>query len=291
MENKILIIDQSIYFHRAGYATKFNPKIPATYTCMRMLVSTLKMIGLNKEDTVIIAMDGRGNWRKELKGGEEYKGQRNAQREASGIDWDKLWKDFDWLTKKLFEATNWHIIRENLYEADDIAAVVVKHIEDKPIVCVSYDGDWEQLWYRPNVKIFSQHPKTKGYKIKLVDFDPYLLLAKKINQEKKENLVSVVSGTEEYENRNLMKNMIDVPQFVDDTLWPLIKTSLDNPRTLDLTKMPFPSLLPEYEKMYNSDKIVTEADSIKQKEKKKIKFLKKRGIKPRIISDQNKLKL
>ena len=119
-KNKVIILDYGIFSHRAGYASVHNPNIPVPYTCFRMMLACLKRIGITPDDNIIVACDGRNIWRKQYS--TEYKSGRKEQRQKSGINWDKLWKQFDGLLEDIEIATNWTPIKIKTIEADDIMA-------------------------------------------------------------------------------------------------------------------------------------------------------------------------
>jgi hypothetical protein len=107
--SKIIILDFGIYQHNAIYNIVNNPGIPATYTCLSMILGNLKRVGVSPDDKVIIACDARGSWRKEYE--EDYKGDRAQKRKDSRIDWDKEYAAMEWLLQKLDKATAWNIIK------------------------------------------------------------------------------------------------------------------------------------------------------------------------------------
>lgn len=122
MENKskIIICDFGILSHRSIFSTVRNSTVPATYVCLSSIIGCLKRIGVNKEDKVIIAIDARNSWRKDYE--ISYKADRSQKRKESPIDWDKEYKNINWLLEKLDLATNFHNILLPRCEADDIQA-------------------------------------------------------------------------------------------------------------------------------------------------------------------------
>ena len=107
--NKVIVLDFSIYMFRSIFASLHNPNIPPTYTCLASILGNLKRIGVDKSDTILIACDDKKNWRKEED--KEYKSNRKEQREKYPINWDKMWKDFNYLQEHLKVATDWHILK------------------------------------------------------------------------------------------------------------------------------------------------------------------------------------
>jgi len=271
---KTVILDWSIFLFRSAFATVNNPTIPATYTALNMIVGNLKRIGISPDDTVIVAMDGKGNWRKEFE--PSYKGNRKEQREKSLVDFNKIFQEFDWLIEKVDRATNWHVIKLDTIEADDIAAVCCKYdkFKDSEIVLISYDSDWEQMWKYPNVKIFS--PMTKRYKIKPEKFDVYKFIAKKIRKEVADNLVNPILSTQDFDKREKVINLLTLPEFVELP----IKESLNNlyEKDINLEELPYDTLRNRFMTIYN-DGTEPYEKSFKYYERKKKKLAKKKSLK------------
>jgi 5'-3' exonuclease len=119
----------------------------------------------NNHPTIVIAMDSRYYWRKEI--APYYKGHRKDAREKSAIDFDTIYKGMD-ITKPALEEHFPYILMEvHGCEADDIAGVLVKNYNKnyENIMLISSDGDWAQLQKFKNVKQWSSmvkgfvHPK------------------------------------------------------------------------------------------------------------------------------------
>jgi len=265
MKNKVIILDWSIFLFRSAFVFKKNPKMRPTFTAMSMIIGNLKKIGIDPDDIIIIACDGKGNWRKKFE--PTYKENRPEQRKKSGIDFTKIFKDFNWLIKKVDEATNWHIIKLDLIEADDIASICCKYYKDKEIILVSYDSDWEQMWNYDNVKIFS--PMTKRYKIKPPKFDVYTFISKKIQKEVSDNLVNPILSTKDFDKREKVINLLNLPEFVELS----IKNILDNLKEKDLNieLLPFETIRNRFMDIYNGKDILTYEKCLKRQEKRKKK--------------------
>jgi hypothetical protein len=136
--------------------------MPPHVVYFNSLISCLKKINLEKDDTVIIATEGK-SWRKSYMS--SYKAQREGDRlKHKLIDWEKVFKDLNRINDALNEATNFHILRQWNSESDDICAMVPKVFFDKECVIVTGDKDLDQLAYYPNVKIFNVNKKVNGTK-------------------------------------------------------------------------------------------------------------------------------
>lgn len=277
---KVIFIDFSVFMFRAIFSTLHN-SMPSTYTCLNMILTCLKKIGIEPDDKIIITLDSK-SWRKKIS--QEYKGERKKKREKFDINWEQEWKNFDWLINILKKTTDWYFLKEDGFECDDLIAIGIRCFKDNECIVVSTDGDLEQLWYYSRVKVFSPMKKivgvsTKGgYKIKPKNFNLYKFLASKIRKEASDDLVSEITNTEEYDTRMMLVNLIELPSFIEDRGRELYKNMICN--ECDLESLPFKSLMIKFVDIYNSDKIITYSDSLisdeKKKKRKKRKNLTKR---------------
>lgn len=266
--NKAIILDFGIFSHRAIFAGLYNP-MPNTYTCLNMMLSSLGKIGVSPDDTIIVACDGRKSWRKEIDS--EYKKDRKQKRAESPIDWEKAYADMESLLDIIDKATDWHVIKVDHIEADDIMAIASRYYKDKEVILVTYDADLEQCWIYPNVKIFSILKKMKGgkgaYKEKPKNFNVYKFLAKKIEKEVSDNLTSPILNQQDYDDRMMCVNLLQLPEWVEVE----IKKKLSNlqPKEIRPELIPFRNLRPKLAGLYNSNKILTYEECIKCYEKRK----------------------
>jgi hypothetical protein len=263
-KGKIVVVDWGCIMFTAIFAHKFTPQIPVTYTTLNMVLANLLKVGVNAEDTVIIACDKGKSWRKQYDS--NYKADRKEKREKTDIDWNYMFEQMNNLLIELDISTNWHIIQIDNMEADDIQAVATKYYNDKEVVLITFDADMEMLLSRPNVKIFS--PKSKKYKF---NKNPLKLLAKKIVKESADNLNNPVTNESEYNTRNLIVNLLELPEFVENAVVNQLKNL--EPKMVDNDIFPFLSLKEKYLNLYNDkSKLVTLEDSEpKKKTKKKVK--------------------
>jgi len=120
--SKVVVIDTGVLCHRAIFAwasvkkkilngvlkeTAFLP--PVSYTFFQMLLGSLKRIGVNKDDTIILALDKTNSWRKAFY--PLYKGQRKALREKlKHVDWKYHYSMVDKVVAQIDESTNWHVL-------------------------------------------------------------------------------------------------------------------------------------------------------------------------------------
>jgi len=275
MKYKTIILDYSIFVHRAGYALRNGANLDIKYSIMMMILSCLKIIGVSQGDLIIVACDARNNWRKDYS--DEYKSQRKGQRESSGLNWQNIFNQATDLLDDIDIATNWNVISVDKTEADDVASVACRYkpFQDKEIVLVSYDEDWQMLWNYPHVKIFSQHPKSKKYKIKPDNFNVYQLMAKKIKKEVSDGLISPILTKEDRATREMLVNLISLPEFVEEP----IKAALDKidyTKDIRLDRLPGRKIPETFMDIYKLDKVVTYEDQVAKEEKKLLRIKKKK---------------
>ena len=110
-KNKVIFLDWSMFYHRAYYAGKNNQNTTPEYLCLNMIVASLRRIGIDSNDTIIVACDGRGNWRKEID--KSYKGNRQPLP-------SEIYTRFDILLDKVDKGLDWYVIKIDNLEADDI---------------------------------------------------------------------------------------------------------------------------------------------------------------------------
>lgn len=264
---------------------------PIKYTYFSILISTLKRIGVNEEDTIIIALDARNSWRKAFY--QKYKAQRKDARDKQEfVNWDKAWVDIEEINNELELSTDWHFIKfDNVlnlldilqtkegkdliggdytdemfdwdygFESDDVQAVACKVFKDKEVILATGDKDLYMLAYHENVKIWSFNLKkiksgTGGYaQIK----QPLRILADKVRLgDISDNIiVDKIADTElEQKRREFIINLLDLPSWVFSPIEEVLK-SLPKKEIIK-EKLPYPtSLAIRFWEIYKPDKIVT----------------------------------
>lgn len=142
---------------------------PIKHTYMSMAISCLKRIGVNEDDTIIMAIDARNSWRKAFY--QKYKGQRKELRDKQEyVNWDKAFAEIDEINNELEASTDWHFLKfdnvlnlldilqtkegkdligedytDDMFdwdyglEADDIQAVACKVFKDKEVILATGD--------------------------------------------------------------------------------------------------------------------------------------------------------
>lgn len=118
-------------------------------------------VSKNKKDypTIVIAIDNAkiGYWRRDV--AYYYKKNRAKSRDKSAMDWETIFEAMHLVTEELKENMPYHVISKDKTEADDVIAVLTKHISTKhpqcKILITSSDGDFTQLHKFPKVKQWS----------------------------------------------------------------------------------------------------------------------------------------
>lgn len=276
MENKVIIVDWGICTHKAIFALKFNPAIPATFTACNMMIGWLYRLNIDPDDIIIVACDGRNSWRKDFE--LAYKGDRKQKRQDSLIDWDSEYKKMGDLAERLNQGLNWHFIKINRLEADDVMAVASRYYKDREVILVTHDKDLEQMWEYPHVKIYSTY--SKKWKIRPENFDLTRLQADKIKVEKTDNMITPILSEEDYQKRKLCIDLIELPDWVEQS----VKLELDKigPKNLDVQTIPFKSLWPRMEQIYNDKSKVEKYEDQVNKEIKKEERIKTKKIEAKL---------
>jgi 5'-3' exonuclease len=240
-----------------------------------MMISSLYRLDVDPDDTIIVAVDGRHSWRKDFE--TEYKGDRKAKREASGIDFDHWYHQFNILHEELNAGLDWHFIKIDRLEADDIMAVACRYYKDRPVILVTHDADLQQMWEYPNVKIFSTY--TKKWKLRPDNFDLTRLQADKIYKEATDNMVAPVLNEEDYNNRRLCIDLCTLPDWVEQA----VRAELDKigPKECNVEALPFRTLRERLSNLWNDKSKVMSYDEqyAKEAEKEARKKAKKKELK------------
>lgn len=111
---------------------------------------------------VVIACDSRHYWRKDVF--PYYKYKRKQQREDSDVPWDTIFKYINETKQELTENFPWKLIEVHGTEADDVLAIMAKHVtptQEYPTVLISTDKDIKQAMSYPNVNCWN--PVTRAY--------------------------------------------------------------------------------------------------------------------------------
>lgn len=215
IDKKVILVDWGVILHKAVYSN-WKQSFSSQYVMkpekimIKMLLASLRHVGVNEKDDVIIALDSPGNWRKDLDA--EYKANRKEAREKTGIDWENVFKKSNNLLENIKYSTPFHVVGVPTLEADDIIATAVKKYSDCDVIVITVDSDFDQLFAYKNFKFFSIN--TKEYKKPIKN--PYNVLEKKIQREPADNLISPVDTAKKRKIRKQIVNLINLPVFVEE---------------------------------------------------------------------------
>lgn len=264
---------------------------PIKHTYFSMAISCLKRIGVNEDDTVIVAVDARNSWRKAFY--QKYKAQRKEAREKQEyVNWDKAFAKIEEINNELEQSTDWHFLKfdnilnlldilqtkegEDLigedytddmfdwdygFEADDVLAIAAKVFKDKEVILASGDKDLYQLAYFPNVKIWSFNLKkikggTGGY---AMIPKPLEIINDKVRLgDISDNIIvdKITDNELEQQRREFIIDLLDLPEWIEEP----IRKELENLLKKEIVKEKLPfqnSLALRFWEIYNEDKIVT----------------------------------
>ena len=114
--------------------------------------------------TVVLCSDSRKYWRKDYF--QHYKAGRKVARDASGLDWEKLFEIINKIKVELKESFPYKMVQVDGAEADDIIGTLVpRYITSENIIIISNDGDFVQLqrWNNKNFKVKQLNPILKKW--------------------------------------------------------------------------------------------------------------------------------
>lgn len=267
--------------------------MPSHYVYFSMIISALKKIGINKEDIIIIANDGRSSFRKAFY--PEYKGQRKALRDKEEhVDWLYHWKKIDEINQSLHNYSQINVIKldynfsyEDLInseegqklidpnsklfdkrfscEADDIIAVACKYYKDKTCIVVTGDKDLYTLDYFDNVKVFSTNLKTPKGKngAYVIGCNPLKILNDKCRLgDVSDNIIIDKNFPEkDAEVRKFIIDVLNIPSFLKEPIENELKQLNINKKTY-IEKLPFykkdkKSLAHRFMEIYTDKNLVT----------------------------------
>lgn len=293
---KIIIFDWLVYIHIIGYA-ECIPEYGLKYQVLNMMTSHLRKIGLNENDIIVVAKDLthlEGCWRHDYE--KKYKHGRSDARKESGRNWDLIWR----LSQELQEELEWigiQFLELSRYEADDWFAVLPQVIKNKELIFLTSDGDIEQMWNYPNVKIFSPKKKYKSnkgaWKIKSKNFDVVKIIAKKSQKEAKDGMEDETKTEEAFDNRKLCNDLINLPNFVTEPLKEKL-LKLDMSANYNWEELPyFDKFQYRIQRAYSKSDVITLEECEKyyiKKEKAQKKKQSEKGKAKRLAIKAQKLK-
>ena len=221
------------------------------HICLSSLKNILMKFKFKYGDEIVIACDGKHNWRK--KEFEHYKACRQKQRISSGLNWSLIYEKFDKFKNELKENfKQYKVLEFDDTEADDIIYGCARYcvMHEKPLCIISGDKDLVQLQRYKNIIQYDSVRKQLKTVESPVDF-LYLQIFKGDNTDGVPNVLSspnsyvigkrctplretkikswlenplfdsdpkIVLGDEIYERYVLNKKLIDLSEIPNDIL-------------------------------------------------------------------------
>jgi 5'-3' exonuclease len=150
--DRILLIDLNLLYIKQVHSMKGH-----TFEWVRSsLYKEIHQIKiLMKANKIVICTEGK-SWRKEIS--PYYKGLRKTKRDKTKYDWKDIWKGVDQVTEEIREHMPWMVMKHPRTEADDIIAILSKHLNPHHAIIVSEDHDFLQL-LTPSCSIY--HPRKR----------------------------------------------------------------------------------------------------------------------------------
>jgi len=243
--NKIVFLDSGAFMFRSIYACKTDIDL-MKYCYLNMIVTSLRRLYLEPNDIIILAVDSeKGSWRRDYD--KLYKSNRAEQRKKhKEIVWEEVFKTFGSLLTLLDKATNFHIVKIDKLEADDIIAYGVRYFKDNEVIIVSNDTDFEMLTVFQNVKLYTP---VKQYYKKVTN--PYSILTSKIQKETTDNLITPILSEKDYERRDKIVNLMKLPEEIEykiDTVF----SDLNIDKPFDLSLLPYKNIKHRFMQIYNN---------------------------------------
>lgn len=187
-----------------------------------------------KSDEVILAFDGKFNWRKKYTASKyaltykKYKGHRRDRlTEAEKRKLEVFDGHVAEFREMLKEHTGLLVLHHDKLEADDLIAGYVQMHQDEAHVILSPDGDYLQLQKYKNV---TQIDPRRGKKMDLSEYDnnpDYFIFRKCIRGDASDNVISAKPNIREtrikkafnddFEYNNLMNETFSVEYICDTT--------------------------------------------------------------------------
>lgn len=181
---------------------------------------------------LVICVDGKDSWRKEVF--PYYKASRKVAREASDLDWGKLFGMIHKVKAELKETFPYRVIEVDRAEADDIIGVIANEYgtplwdgESEKILILSGDKDYIQLQKHANVEQYD--PVAKKDFIRSSDPHKYLL-EQTIRGDKGDGIPNILSPDNCFMIRERQGTI---------TAERLARFSTDNPEMDEITKARF----------------------------------------------------
>jgi len=149
---------------------------------------------------LILAFDGKGNWRKEKY--PFYKAHRQSNRNADSFDWSAFFTAYETIKSELRSVFPFKMIEIDGVEADDIIGVIASTVQT-PVLIHAKDSDFNQCCRYPNVQIYSPFKKA----IVLDENAEHNLFVKICKGEVGDGIPNILSPTNSFTDKIRQKAM------------------------------------------------------------------------------------
>lgn len=223
----MIVIDLSQTLYSTILGVKYD--VPADeislsmfrHICLNAIRNIINKFKVKYGDEIVIACDGKGNWRK--KEFEYYKASRQKSRNESNLNWTQIFEKFDSFKSELKNNfLHYKVIEVDSAEADDIIYCCAKYCveKNKPLCIVSGDKDLVQLQRYKNIIQYDAVHK----KIKTVDSPVDFLYYQIFKGDAVDGIPNVLSPTNSYVigkrctplRESKIKQWLDNPLFDKD---------------------------------------------------------------------------
>ncbi len=150
---KRILVDISHLYFRAFYACQKEAKNDYNFTKYVVFNSLFSVLKKFSPDEVIIACDGKENWRKRIY--PDYKAHRKLARDANvEVNWEEFFRVFNETISDMKKHFPFKVILNNYAEADDVIAVLSKYLNDGENIILGSDKDYIQLLQHDHIKMY-----------------------------------------------------------------------------------------------------------------------------------------
>jgi len=263
---RVIVLDSGYLMHKGIYSEIARPQMSARFLYLRMIAGLLRQVKYSyKTDLVILACDGRDNWRKEFS--TEYKANRaeTKYKQKPKEWWEEMYRTFNEEIIRYNSLLPFHFITINRVEADDIAATCCRYFSKCAVILITKDADWHQLVKYDNVKVFNPNEK----KWEVIENPDEILEEKIMKGCKTDNLISKVTTPEEYAKRKMIVNLLELPEWVE-TIIKLELSGIENKEInfmlnfdKNVAELKFPSVIKQYTKLFGKEYIEPGLEGIK----------------------------
>lgn len=203
---KTMLVDLSNAFMIIRHSELPKDKKQDDYGAQLIFSKTLSMLcdfaRKYQATDVIVANEGRNNWRKEYYTG--YKANRDIE---TDLYYPEISQARDWLIRFFEQHSNWKVVTCDKAEADDVIAVAVQSRPEDNFVIISSDTDFVQL-LRDGVTLYSPAQQKEREKPEDGGFHMFL---KCIRGDKSDNIPSAYPRIQEKKLREIW-DMDDGPE-------------------------------------------------------------------------------